>query len=136
MGASASTAKHHMGIMHELAESWRKFYHHHFHHEKANEALKKEEQSPNPDPNKLVAASQMAGEAQRGRDQAAAEISGKHARLVEAVGKEKADEGNKIAKEAGKKAAETGTDANGNATKPIELKTEVQNALRLKLQFA
>ena len=125
-----------MGIINELAEAWRKFYHHHFHHERANEALKKEEQSPNPDPNKLVAASQMAGEAQRGRDKAAAEISSHHTRLEAAVGKDEADKGNQMAKEAGRKAAETGTDAKGNATKPIDLTGQVQNALRLKLEFS
>lgn len=136
MGASASTGNHHMGIMNQLAEAWRRFYDNHFHHERANEALKKEAQSTNPNPDAIVAASEMAGEAHKGRHEAARKISIKHAELVKAVGEDDAAKGNKIAKEAGEEAARTGTDAKGNATKPIELKGQVQNALRLKLQFS
>ena len=134
MGASASTGNHHMGIMNQLAEAWRKFYHHDSHHGRANEAVKNAARSG--DPNQLVAASGMAGEAQKARHKAAEQISIQKTALDAAVGKDKANDANKIAKEAGETAAKTATDAQGNATQPIDLTNKVQNALRLKVQFA
>ena len=131
MGASASTGKHHIHIMNQLAEAWKNFYEKLSHHERANEALKKEAQSANPNPDAIVAASEMAGEAHQERHKAAQEISKNHAKLEEAVGKKQAEEGNKMAKAEGKKAAET-----GKAPNSIDMTGKVENALRFKLEFA